>query len=278
MSVNESVGEGECNSKNYPSIPHQDLLDGRTIRFGVMEQTRMSLDDWRRRWDNDPNKSHAGRWQLEVVHPFLIKHAYRFRSVDAKHILVPLSGKSIDLVWLVQQGYKVTAIEGSNRAIYDFLESYVLSYMSERISPTCVRYSTFDNQLIIFQMNVFSDELRPELIGGLVDAVWDRAAVTALHPDDHSRYLAKLEALSKRQALMLFSVYWHEKGPTWGPPFPIDQHVFDSLSEKVEMIDDKDAMHDGWTQAGYETMRERCFQVELSSFNGKTGDSQFEEK
>jgi len=62
----------------------------------------MTSNDWIKRWEN---KTKIIRWQLNEVHPFIIKHAPS--SKTHTRVLVPLAGKTVDLLWLLEKGFQV---------------------------------------------------------------------------------------------------------------------------------------------------------------------------
>lgn len=65
-------------------------------------QTGMTTNDWITRWEE---KSKVIRWQLTNVHPFLEKYAPS--SMTNPRVLVPLAGKTTDLLWLVEKEFQV---------------------------------------------------------------------------------------------------------------------------------------------------------------------------
>lgn len=72
------------------------------IPVHTVEQTGMTSNDWAKRWEN---KTKIIRWQLTDVHPFLKQYAPS--SKTNTRVLVPLAGKTIDLIWLVDKGFEV---------------------------------------------------------------------------------------------------------------------------------------------------------------------------
>lgn len=92
---------------NYPSRcfgtrnTESDRID-QNIAVRNVEQTGMTSNDWIKRWGNNTKTI---RWQLTDVHPFLKKYAPP--STTNTRVLVPLAGKSIDLIWLVDKGFQV---------------------------------------------------------------------------------------------------------------------------------------------------------------------------
>ena len=157
-------------------------------------------------------------------------------------------------------------VECSTLAVQELFDEYIgeKKYTVESRSPTCSIYSAYENRLMVFVCDIFADELNPSLIGGHVSFVWDRAALTALHPMDHARYIRKLRQLSERNAQYLLSVYWHPESPDQGPPFAISSERISELfpHDKVLKLDDIDAKNERWADTTFEQLRERCYQIE----------------
>ncbi|CAF1030378.1 unnamed protein product [Didymodactylos carnosus] len=266
------VHENEYDSKSTNEVYKDAENPNKKLRDGIEENTRMTANDWNKRWES----STYSRWQLKDTHQFLIKHAHKFRNWSpSKRILVPLSGKSVDLFWLAEQGLNVIGIEGSDRAIQELmLAQEVDNYSYRKLNDSISEYSTLDGQIIIYKADLFSSDLTQDFIGGPVDYIWDRAAIVALHWDDHERYLTKLFSLMKQPSTsvektgydLLFGCYWHDQHR--GPPFAVDQdylakllHKIESKIEKVDLLDDVNAFYSGWENGGFTIMRELCFGV-----------------
>ena len=72
----------------------------------------MEPDFWHQRWQ----QNQIGFHQSEV-NPYLRKYWQALAIAAPARILVPLCGKSLDLLWLAEQGYQVgpSAIGSSSR-------------------------------------------------------------------------------------------------------------------------------------------------------------------
>lgn len=107
----------------------------------------------------------------------------------ASRILVPLCGKSLDMLWLAQQGYQVIGIELSPIATKAFFVENHLKPSKQRIGNftrwQCGRISIWCGDL--FSLN------RGQL--GHIDSVFDRAALTALPKAIRQKYVAQIQRL-----------------------------------------------------------------------------------
>ena len=87
----------------------------------------MQQDFWLERWQKGETGFHQ-----EQLNPYL-SYFYGEKGApqDKRHALkvfVPLCGKSVDILWLAQNGYEVLGIECSEIAVRDFFEENKLEY------------------------------------------------------------------------------------------------------------------------------------------------------
>lgn len=75
----------------------------------------MEPEFWHERWENNLIGFH-----LDEVNPHLRAHWHSLAVSPGARVLVPLCGKSLDLVWLAGQGYEVIGVEVSPIAVKDF--------------------------------------------------------------------------------------------------------------------------------------------------------------
>jgi thiopurine S-methyltransferase len=76
-------------------------------------------------WIDMWEKAQTG-FHLTNVHPMLERHRSALGAGAGDKVLVPLCGKSLDLIYLMSQGYSVTGIELSPIAIRQFLTEHDL--------------------------------------------------------------------------------------------------------------------------------------------------------
>lgn len=157
---------------------------------------------WLKLWrDHEQDSFH----QL-TVHPLLSRFWSELNLPKHYRILVPLCGKSLDMLWLAEQGHEVVGIELSPIAIESFFRENNLKAKKQRIG-NFTRWRS--GQISIWCGDYFS--LTTKLIG-CIDAVLDRAALTALPPAIRAEYLRQLISLTQNKApVLLFTVEDIEK-------------------------------------------------------------------
>jgi thiopurine S-methyltransferase len=130
-------------------------------------------------------------------------------------VFVPLCGKSLDLLWLREQGHFVTGVEISATA----LESFLLENGIPARRRTLAGFDVYEAaNLQLFRGDFF--ELTPGLIGE-VAAIYDRAALISWTPELRGTYAKHIAELTPRGARMLLVTLEYPQQQMPGPPFSL---------------------------------------------------------
>jgi len=164
---------------------------------------------WHARWSEGRIGFHR-----EAVNAHLQAHASALLR-DAKRILVPLCGKSVDMPWLAQQGVEVVGVDLVTRAVEAFWEERGVSPETDSLHGF-VR--TTHAAITLLQGDIFSLQ---ESHTGTLDAVYDRAAIIALPPSEQQRYADHILRLLKPGGHILLLTYDLPLPAEQGPPFPV---------------------------------------------------------
>jgi len=123
------------------------------------------------------------------VNQLLSRFWHILKPAPGSRIFVPLCGKSQDMIWLAQQGHEVIGVELSPVAVKAF-------FRENHLQP-CLRkmgsFTLWEYGKISILCGDFFALLKNDL--GLIDMVYDRAALTALPLDIRSRYAVHLQAI-----------------------------------------------------------------------------------
>lgn len=185
-----------------PNIDEQLPLDPRN-------DNRQWLQQWR---DNAPRAFH----QL-LVNPLLPIFWPQLNLAPCQRVLVPLCGKSLDMLWLAERGHEVIGIELSPVAVAAFFKENQLKVKKQRVGKF-IRWRA--GSISIWCGDFFA--LTTQHLG-FIDAVFDRAALTALPPTLHGPYLAQLMRLTRAEApILLFTIEDIDNGSQQAAE-PIDQ-------------------------------------------------------
>lgn len=181
----------------------------------------METQFWLDKWKEDDLGFHQTQ-----VNKTLAEHFAALEIPKGSRIFVPLCGKTLDMVWLLKQGYQVVGIELSPIAIEDFFKEIGVTPEVTKVGPL-TRYSAKDIDLYVG--DIFN--LDQNILGD-VNAVYDRAALVAL-PDNMRRRYAPHIATITGKAPQFLLCFEYDQSLMSGPPFsietPIVRELYDGL-------------------------------------------------
>jgi thiopurine S-methyltransferase len=195
----------------------------------------MEADFWHDRWENNLTGFH-----LDEVNLYL-KESWPLLSLKpGARVFVPLCGKSLDLIWLAEQGYEVTGIELSPLAVKAFFAENHLNVERTTIGGIECWQS---GKIRLFCGNFFS--LTSEILGQ-VDAVFDRASLVALPRAMRQDYAARLTEITQSAPKLLVTLEYEQEKMD-GPPFSVSEDEVKALYQSnyhVKQISAQDVLGD----------------------------------
>ncbi len=216
----------------------------------------MEQNFWLERWQ----KKEIG-FHLPEVNAVLMKYVERFPEPTGKHILVPLCGKTVDILWLLEQGYQVTGIELSAIALKALSEEIqaVFGWVLEE-QTSAHSHCWVHERVTLIQGDFFS--VSQEQLG-TVDVIYDRAALVALPDTMREKYTRHVMALAPNADQFLVTLDYDQQRMD-GPPFALSHdevmdhyranYDIDSLEER-ELIENEPRFRD----RGLESFIQRCY-------------------
>ncbi|SHE92753.1 thiopurine S-methyltransferase [Microbulbifer donghaiensis] len=180
----------------------------------------MEANFWHRKWADNEIGFHASE-----ANPLLVKHFGALSLTTGSRVFVPLCGKTLDIAWLLAQGYRVVGAELSRLAIEQLFEGLGVKPEIAQVGNILhFRAESID----VFVGDIF--DLSAETLGQ-VDAVYDRAALVALPEDMRKRYTRHLLEITQ-SAPQLLITFEYDQSLQPGPPFSIssaevEQHYSD---------------------------------------------------
>jgi thiopurine S-methyltransferase len=169
----------------------------------------MEASFWHQKWE----KGEIGFHKSEA-NPLLIEHFEKLNLAQGSRVFLPLCGKTRDFAWLLACGYRVVGAELSELAIKELFDEL-------GIEPNVSRMGGLDlycaKDIDIWVGNIF--DVSSEILG-LVDAIYDRAALVALPASRRDQYTSHLMKITDA-APQLLICYEYEQQLMEGPPFSI---------------------------------------------------------
>jgi thiopurine S-methyltransferase len=172
----------------------------------------MKQEFWYRKWE----KNEIG-FHLPETNPLLIEYFPTLGLKKGARIFLPLCGKSLDISWLLEQGFSVSGAELSAIAVDDLFKSLYLTPTITKLDEI-LHYSA--PNIDIFVGDIF--KLTQSILGN-VDAVYDRAALVALPDEIRKIYTQHLISLTLRAPQLLIS-FEYDQSIHAGPPFSISMN------------------------------------------------------
>lgn len=163
---------------------------------------------WNERWLNNQIGFHLG-----APHPSLVE----FIKLLANHqkVLVPLCGKSPDMIFLRRSGLEVIGVEFSEMAILDFIKENNLSMKKTELGPLNLYQG---DGFKIYQGDLF--KLSTTHLEG-VTCCYDRASMVAFDYQERIKYSQFLKNTARDLTVILSPLLDYGDVLDAGPPFSV---------------------------------------------------------
>lgn len=173
----------------------------------------MEVSYWQSRWIKNKIGFHS-----PVVNPYLV----RFQEIIKDEmpfgtVLVPLCGKTPDMVWLSEQGFYVIGVEVIDVACRAFFEENRIEYQTRKQ----YHFEIFSSENIELWCGSIFD--LPDTIWNQVDWVYDRASIGALPQTMRNTYTELLNKKAPKDAALMMHCFEYEQDKMDGPPFSVSK-------------------------------------------------------
>lgn len=172
-------------------------------------------------------------------------------TLSGRRVLVPLCGKTPDLLWLEAQGNEVVGIELSEIAVLAFFEDNELEYT--RVDGALPGYRAVSRNVTLCCGDYFEFEAEP------FDAHYDRGALIALTSDLRPRYAAHTSSLLTDHAARFVLSLEYDQSVCDGPPFSVEPQELLGYWPQLKrhaQVEDIDNAPPKFREAGLSSMHE----------------------
>ncbi|MBV4474397.1 thiopurine S-methyltransferase [Pseudomonas botevensis] len=215
----------------------------------------MQPDFWYKKWESNQIGFHQPQ-----VNPYLQRHWPDLSVAEQARVLVPLCGKSLDLLWLAGRGHQVLGVELSEKAVEDFF--------SEQQLPVQVSEKGAFKRYRAGSIELWCGDFFALTADDVADcaALYDRAALIALPAPMRERYAAHLQAILPTGLQGLLITLDYDQTQMSGPPFAVDDAEVQRLlcgAWQVQMLEAQDVLGENgkFLQAGATRLEERAYRV-----------------
>lgn len=193
----------------------------------------MEASFWHQKW----KKGDIGFHRSEA-NPLLVKHFEKLKLTKGSRIFLPLCGKTRDFTWLLASGYQVAGAELSELAINELFAELGVEPKISRVGELTLYHA---KDVDIWVGDIF--DVSAEVLG-LVDAVYDRAALVAMPANKRDQYTSHLMKITDT-APQLLICYDYNQRLMDGPPFSINaeevkHHYADAY--QLQSVESKDVV------------------------------------
>ncbi|EGQ7766956.1 thiopurine S-methyltransferase [Vibrio parahaemolyticus] len=208
---------------------------------------------WHSKWASNQIGFH-----LEDVNPLLPAYWHHANPKREDKVLVPLCGKSEDLVWLATKHDSVEGVELSQIAVRSFFAEH---FYTPTVTPISGMHELYQfDELSIYAGDFFTAPVSQ------ADIVYDRAALVALPQDMREEYVARLKQLLNPGGRILLVTLNYPQEEMAGPPFSVPLEEIQQLfaGDKVTClnVDQADEHHPKIAKKGLSRFSEEVYLIE----------------
>lgn len=176
------------------------------------------MANWLEFWE-----SNEINWHSDVVTQELEEYLELLKLEPGDKVFIPLCGKSLDMIYLLNQGFSVIGVELSEIGIKQFFHENGLDFTISQVGEFDL-YSA--NNIEIYCGDFFS--LTSKYLYG-VKAVFDRKSLIALDRNLRQKYVKHLnDIISLGVRILLITLHYPQHHMS-GPPFSVDKSEVESL-------------------------------------------------
>ena len=185
-------------------------------------------ESWLERW----REGRIG-WHEEGGNASLKKHW----KASGRRVLVPMCGKTVDMLWLEEQGNSVVGVELSDIAARAFFEENDLQYTIRE--GTLPAYTALGRDITIFCGDLFAFD-EPGFTGW-----YDRGAFVATPAEQRAAYAEHINALLAPGACRLLITLEYDDVIAAGPPFSTSPEEIRRYWPDLKLVDRYDDIENG---------------------------------
>ncbi len=192
------------------------------------------------------------------MNPLLPAYWHHANPKREDKVLVPLCGKSEDLVWLATKHDSVEGVELSQIAVRSFFAEH---FYTPTVTPISGMHELYQfDELSIYTGDFFTAPVSQ------ADIVYDRAALVALPQDMREEYVARLKQLLNPGGRILLVTLNYPQEEMAGPPFSVPleeiQQLFAGYKVTCLNVDQADEHHPKIAKKGLSRFSEEVYLIE----------------
>jgi thiopurine S-methyltransferase len=216
----------------------------------------MDKEFWHDRWQTGQISFHQNE-----INPYLVRYWPSLQLEPESRVFIPLCGKTLDMIWLLDQGHTIIGNEISELAVEAFFRENSLNPVIRQKAG----FTSWSCDRMEILCGDFFDLAATDI--GRIDALYDRAALIALPSDLRARYATRITQLLKPQTPCLLVTLDYEQGKMPGPPFAVSAEEVSRLYREgfsIEQLAHTDVLDDQprFREKGLDALRESVYRLQ----------------
>ena len=179
----------------------------------------MNVEFWVERWSQRQIGFHQ-----KYINSYLKNLWNKTKLPNDSRILVPLCGKSLDMLWLADQKYRVIGVELSEVAAEEFCAENNFQAKPQSIEGG---FLWKFNSGISFICKDFFKVTTTD--AGKIQGVYDRASLVALPPEMRKAYALHISSLLEKGGKIFLIAFEYDQDKMKGPPFSVTKDEITQL-------------------------------------------------
>lgn len=176
------------------------------------------MANWLEFWANNETN-----WHSDVVTQELEKYLGLLKLESGDTVFVPLCGKSLDMIYMLNRGFSVIGVEVSEIGIKQFFHENGLDFTISQVG----KFDLYSAKNIEIYCGDFFSLTSKHLCD--VKAVFDRKSLIALNRNLRQKYVKHLNDIISLGVRILLITLHYPQHQMSGPPFSVDKSEVESL-------------------------------------------------
>lgn len=212
---------------------------------------------WIKAWNEGRTAFHQPHY-----HEKLTEHFPQLDPQAGQKVLVPLCGKTKDMVWLSRQGLQVHGVELHEQAVKDF-------FSENELFPSEVTRDPFFTHHTHQDITISCGDFFKLGQKSAYDFVYDRAALVALPAPMRKNYAQVIRESIKAGGRYLLIAYEYDPSKMEGPPFSVSESEIRKLYQEhfaIRLIESEKPSGEGPRLSAVEGLRQNVYLLQKNSF------------
>lgn len=201
----------------------------------MKQEKQLSVSEfWKSVWVTRQSRGENPNFHDYEVKYFLKQYLSTYPKEELNTVLIPFCGKSVDMLWLQQNGYHVIGIELSDEATDAFFLENGLNFTKNEDKDFIIKQAkTKTGSLTILCGDIL--KLQPEHLQG-IHLVYDRAGLNSIPLELRQSYEELLiQNLTEGTKILFGFLEFAEQEPQSGPPYFITEEELSPLRKKFDV-------------------------------------------